>query len=76
MEFLFKYLDLIILLYVEVSGMYVYILALMRDTGSRHDEVNEFFSIYLIIPTPLGHGVHSAFNRNEYQKHKNNVSGD
>jgi hypothetical protein len=37
--------------------------------------VNEFFSIYLILPTALGPGVHSASNRNEYQKQKNHVSG-
>jgi hypothetical protein len=34
------------------------------------------FSIYLILLAALGPGVHSAFNRNEYQKHKNNVSGE
>jgi hypothetical protein len=33
------------------------------------------FSIYLILPAALDPGVHSACNRNEYQKHKNNVSG-
>jgi hypothetical protein len=33
------------------------------------------FSIYLILPAALGPGVHSASNRNEYQKQKNNVSG-
>jgi hypothetical protein len=37
-------------------------------SGSRPDEVNEFSSMYLILP------AHSASNRNEYQKHKNNVS--
>jgi hypothetical protein len=36
------------------------------------DEVNGFLSIYLILPATLGPGVHSASNRNEYQKHKNN----
>jgi hypothetical protein len=35
-----------------------------------------FFSIYLILPAPLGPGVYSASNRNEYQKHTNNVSGE
>jgi hypothetical protein len=40
------------------------------------DEVNDFFSIYLILPAALGTGVHSASNRNEYQKQKNNVSGE
>jgi hypothetical protein len=33
------------------------------------------FSIYLILLAPLGPGVHSASNRNEYQKQKKNVSG-
>jgi hypothetical protein len=28
------------------------------------------------IPAALGPGVYSASNRNEYQKHKNNVSGE
>jgi hypothetical protein len=44
--------------------------------GSRPDEVKEFFSIYLILPAKLGPGVYSASNRNEYQKQKNNVSGE
>jgi hypothetical protein len=35
-----------------------------------------FFSIYLILPATLGPRVHSASNRNEYQKQKNNVSGE
>jgi hypothetical protein len=30
--------------------------------------------MYLILPAALVPGVYSAFNRNEYQKHKNNVS--
>jgi hypothetical protein len=33
------------------------------------------FSIYLILPAALGPGVHSASNRNEYQKQKTKVSG-
>jgi hypothetical protein len=40
------------------------------------DRVNAFFSIHLILPAALGLGVYSAFNRNEYQKQKNNVSGE
>jgi hypothetical protein len=44
--------------------------------GLRPDEVNELFSIYLILPASLGPGVHSAANRNEYQKQTNNVSGE
>jgi hypothetical protein len=48
-----------------------------KVVGSRPDEVNTFFSIYLILPTALGHRVYSAANRNQYQKQKkNNVSGE
>jgi hypothetical protein len=52
--------------------------ATSRKVGSSiPDEVNEFFFlIYLIFPAALGPGVHSASNRNEYQKQKNNVSGE
>jgi hypothetical protein len=35
-----------------------------------------FFSIYPIVPAALGPGDYSASNRNEYQKQKNNVSGE
>jgi hypothetical protein len=35
-----------------------------------------FLSIYLIFLATLGPGVYSASNRNLYQKHKNNVSGE
>jgi hypothetical protein len=35
-----------------------------------------FLSIYLILLAALGPGVYSGSNRNEYQKHKNNVSGE
>jgi hypothetical protein len=44
--------------------------------GTRPDEVNDFFSIYLILPAALTLGIHSACKRNEYQKQKNNVSGE
>jgi hypothetical protein len=37
--------------------------------------MDEFFSIYLILPAALGPGVYSASNINEYQKHKN-ASGE
>jgi hypothetical protein len=47
----------------------------LKVTGSRPDEVNEFFSIYLILLAALGPGVYAASNRNEYQKQNNNVSG-
>jgi hypothetical protein len=45
-----------------------------KPQGLRPDYVNAFFLIYLILPAALGPGVHSASNRNEYQKQKN-VSG-
>jgi hypothetical protein len=44
--------------------------------GSRPDEVNGFFSIYLILPAALGSGVYSASNRNEFYKHTNNDAGE
>jgi hypothetical protein len=43
--------------------------------GSRPDDVNDFFSIYLMLSAALGSGFYSASNINEYQKQKNNVSG-
>jgi hypothetical protein len=38
--------------------------------------VNEFFSIYLILPAALDPGVYSASEKDEYQKQKNNISGE
>jgi hypothetical protein len=32
--------------------------------------------VHLVLPAALGPGAYSASNRNEYQKHKNNVSGE
>jgi hypothetical protein len=37
-----------------------------KFAGSRSDEVNEFFSIYLRLPAALGPGDYSASNRNEF----------
>jgi hypothetical protein len=45
-----------------------------RGFGTRWGEW--FLSSYLILLVALGPGVYSASNRNEYQKHKNNVSGE
>jgi hypothetical protein len=59
---------------------YLYLLIIIlyatnwKVAGSIPDEL--IFLIYLIIPAALGSGVYSASNRNEYQKHKNNVSGE
>jgi hypothetical protein len=39
-----------------------------KTTGSRPNEVNEMFSIYLILPAALAPGVYSTSNKNEYQK--------
>jgi hypothetical protein len=47
-----------------------------KAMGLRSDEVNEFFSIYLILPAALGPAVYSASNRIECQKQENNVSGE
>jgi hypothetical protein len=47
----------------------------MKVEGSKPNELNEFFSIYVILPATSGPGVYAIFNRNEYQKHKKNVSG-
>jgi hypothetical protein len=38
-----------------------------KIAGSRPDEVNDFFPIYLILPATIGPGVYSASNRNGYQ---------
>jgi hypothetical protein len=48
----------------------------LKVAGSRTDEVTEYFSIYPILTAALGPGDYSASNRNEYQKQKNNVSGE
>jgi hypothetical protein len=45
-----------------------------RGFETRWGELH--LSIYLILLVALGPGVYSASNRNEYQKHKNNVSGE
>jgi hypothetical protein len=44
--------------------------------GSKPDEVIELFPIYLILPTSLGPGVYSAFNRKEYRKQKKKFLGN
>jgi hypothetical protein len=46
--------------------------------GPRPDEVNDFFSflIFVNLPATLGPGIYKTPNRNEYQKQKNNISGE
>jgi hypothetical protein len=39
-----------------------------KVAGSSLNEINDFFSIYLIFPAALGPGADSASNRNECQK--------
>jgi hypothetical protein len=51
--------------YFHPSGREDAMLQAGRNSGSRPDGVNEFFSIYLILPAALGPGVYSASNRNE-----------
>jgi hypothetical protein len=38
--------------------------------------VNEFFSLYMILPAAIGLGVYAASNGNECQKQENNASGE
>jgi hypothetical protein len=45
-----------------------------KVAGLRPNEIKEFFSIYLIILAALSPGIYLASNRNEYQKHINNIS--
>jgi hypothetical protein len=47
-----------------------------EDRGFETRSNQLIFSIYLILEAALGPGFHSASNRNEYQKQKNNVSGE
>jgi hypothetical protein len=39
--------------------------------GSRPDEINEFFSIYLLLPAALGTRVYTESKRYDYQRQKN-----
>jgi hypothetical protein len=51
---------------------------MLQAAGLCPDEVIAFFFIFFNLPNPSaahGSGVHSASNRNEYQKQKRNVSG-
>jgi hypothetical protein len=48
--------------------------AYQKVAGCRPDEVKQFVSLYLILLASIGHRVHSASKRSEYQKQKNNVS--
>jgi hypothetical protein len=41
-----------------------------KVAGSRPGEVNEYFSIYIILPATLDPRVYSASNRNELQEKK------
>jgi hypothetical protein len=66
-------IEIIITLWQNEGPDYIMTLQIgARDTR----EVNEFFSIYLILPAAVGHGVYSVSNKNETQKQKNNVSGE
>jgi hypothetical protein len=61
--------------------MLVQILQMLKDQNLRFNKIESnikiwFLSSYLILSVALGPGVYSASNRNEYQKYKNNVSGE
>jgi hypothetical protein len=47
-----------------------------KIAGSWPDEVNAYFSFYLIPPAALDPGVYLTSNRNEHQKQENIVSGE
>jgi hypothetical protein len=48
-----------------------------KPGGNVFEELNDFFfSVYLILPATLGPGIYSVSNRNYYQKHTNNLSGE
>jgi hypothetical protein len=44
--------------------------------GSRPEETNDFFSVYLILPATVGPGVYSASNNSKCQDQKNYVLGE
>jgi hypothetical protein len=44
--------------------------------GFETQWVKLIFPIYILLPAALGPGIYPTSNRNEYQKHKNNVSGE
>jgi hypothetical protein len=52
----------------------MYYVANRKVAGLRPDAMNEFSSMYLILPAALGPRVYSASGRNVYQKKKNSVS--
>jgi hypothetical protein len=43
-----------------------------KVAGLRSDEMNTFFN----LPNPFGPGVYLSSDKDEYQKLKNNVSGE
>jgi hypothetical protein len=51
------------------------ILCTAKDCNNLKSKLNVVLT-HLILLVALGPGVYSASNRNEYQKHKNNVSGE
>jgi hypothetical protein len=63
-------LSLLSLSWHEVAQWLRHYATSLKFAGPRPEEVNVFFSIYLILPAALGPGVYSASNRNEYEKQK------
>jgi hypothetical protein len=63
----------------NVSGVHAAVSTMLPAGRSRvRDPMRwmNLFSIYPTLPAALGPGVHSASNRNEYQKQNNIVSGE
>jgi hypothetical protein len=49
-------------------SLYRQLITSRKVTGSSPDDASDFFSIDVILPAAVGHGVCSAPHRNEYQK--------
>jgi hypothetical protein len=54
-----------------VRGIVVKVLCYKPEASGFETQCERIFPIYLTLPAALGLGVHSASNRNEYQKQKN-----
>jgi hypothetical protein len=62
---------MVIFLIMSVASTYP------KNVEKKHCFVNKIKILRcLILPAALDPGVYSASNRNEYQKHKNNVCGE
>jgi hypothetical protein len=58
------------------SSVVIKALCYKLEDGGFKTRCGEVLLICLIFPATSGFGFHSASNINEYQKHKNNASGE